>query len=236
MKVIMPVYIVNEEILELTKRAIFSMGEIDQLIIIDNDSEIGGGYLRALADIYVKNKSNLGYAKAVNQGLKLVNQDEYVAVANNDIKLSPNWRKVVENVFSEPKVYTCHLRMTNYDEPIQYGSKVVYEGMERWCSGSFFIINTHYPPIFYDEKYLNSYDDWDYFHAIRQAGFKTAYTDKACYQHKHSTTQQLIPDREKNNQKNREYFKKKWGEYPEDLYTKLYPDQMKKDYYAEFNL
>lgn len=232
MTVIMPVYVINEELLELTKSAIFSLGEVD-LVIVDNDSLMGGGYLRALAKIYIKNNQNLGYAKAVNQGLKLAN-DEYIVIANNDIRVSPNWQKVTKEVFEENgNLYSCHFRMTDYDVPFEYGNKIAYSGMERWCTSSFFVIKSKNPQL-YDEKFLNSYDDWDYWYRIALSGQKQAYTDKACYQHHHSFTKKAMNWEDKD--ENREYFKNKWGIYPEEIFKDLYPDQFDIPYQEGFKL
>ncbi len=232
MTVIMPVLINNEETFELTKSAIFSLGKC-ALIVVDNDSTIGGGYMRALAKTYIRNNQNLGYAKAVNQGLKLSTED-YVAVANNDIRVSPNWQSIVKEVLAEPKTYSCHFRMIDYDEPFEYGNRTVYQGMERWCTSSFFVIKGK--PYLFDEHYFNSYEDWDYWMTVRKDGKNTAYTDKTCYQHHHSFTQQQIPEREENDKKNREYFKKKWGRYAEDIFAEQYPEQMAVSYQSGFDL
>ena len=168
MNVIMPVFITTDETLELTKQAIQSLGEVS-LTIVDNASILGGGYLRSIADIYIRNNENLGYAKAVNQGLKLAN-DEYIAIANNDIRISHNWQEVAQEVFGDnEKAYSCHFRMTDYDVPFQHGKAIVYEGKERWCTSSFFVIHTKHPEL-YDEQYFNSYDDWDMGFNIRISG------------------------------------------------------------------
>ena len=232
--VILPVYILNNDLLTLTTNAIQSFGKVN-LIVVDNASPIGGGYLRSVADVYIRNKENLGYAKAVNQGLKLA-KSEFIAIANNDVKVSTNWQEVAKEVFAQnDNIYSCHFRMTDYDIPFAYGDKIAVGGMERWCTSSFFVIESWKPQL-YDENYFNSYDDWDYHKRVRESGLKQAYTNKACYQHKHSTTQLLIPDREENNQRNREYFKTKWGEYAEDLFAQEFPDQMKEDYQKGFDL
>ena len=96
--VIMPCYILNQELLQLTDNAIASLGDIF-LILIDNGSPMGGGFLRDKADLYVRNKENLGYAKAVNEGLKLV-KTEYIAIVNNDTRISPNWQEVTKEIFN----------------------------------------------------------------------------------------------------------------------------------------
>ena len=229
--VIMPVFITNEETLLLTQQAIASLGEV-YLIIVDNGSTLGGGYLRSVADLYIRNKDNLGYAKATNLGLKVA-PGRYIAVVNNDVRVSPNWQEVVKEIDKSP-VYSIHFRMTDYDVPFQYGTEIVYWGKERWCTGSFYVICKK--PILYDEKFLNSYDDWDYFLRVRKFGFRTVYTDKACYQHQHSFTQQQIPEREENNHNNAFYFIEKWGAPAEELFAKEFPEQMKVPYSDGFKL
>lgn len=231
--VIMPCWIVNEELVELTKNAIDSLGEVT-LILIDNASPIGGGLLRERADIYIRNRENLGYAKAINEGLKLA-RTKLIAITNNDIRVSPNWQEVAREVLEEPRTYSCHLRMTDYDVPFQYGQKTVYQGMERWCTGSFYVIGWR-RPFFYDENFLNSYDDWDLFKRVRAWALQTAYTDKACYQHHHSFTQKQLPEHAENNRRNVEYFIKKWTAPAETLFAEEFPEQMKIPYSQGFNL
>mgnify|MGYP001606625472 CR=1 FL=1 len=223
--VIMPVYIQNQETLELTKNSIYSLGDCN-LTIVDNDSSIGGGYLRALATTYIRNNQNLGYAKAVNQGIKL-SKKKILLVSNNDIKISPKWKDVTMEIMQNEKIGSLHFRMTGYNVPFEYGQQVVVTGKERWCTGSFFVMRNKW---LFDENFLNSYDDWDLSYRIRKEGYQTCYTNMACYQHHHSFTRQQIPEREENNKRNREYFKKKHGRYAEDIFAEQYPEQMAVNY------
>lgn len=234
MTVIMPCYIISDRHLELTKAAITSLGDVE-LIIVDDNSPMGGGYLRSVADIYVKNKENRGYAGSVNRGLRLA-QSKYIAIANNDIRISPNWQEVVEEVFQDKDVYSCHFRMTDYDTPFQYGNKIITSGKERWCHASFFVINTERMKLEYDEHFFNTYDDWSYFATVRSLGFKQAYTDKAQFQHVHSATIPSMPKHTKRNQENQEYFIKKWGASAEDLFSREFPEQMLIPYPKGFEL
>ena len=232
-EVIMPCYIVNDKLIELTKSAIESLGKVF-LIIVDNCSPLGGGYLRSKADLYIKGTENKGYAWAVNQGLKLA-EGPIIAIANNDVRVSSNWQEAALEVFKKPKTYSCHFRMTDYDIPFSYGDKIYYTGKERWCTSSFFVINNK-KPFLYDPKFLNSYCDWDYWERVRSWGYFTAYTNKACYQHLHSTTINLLPQHTLNNENNKEYFKQKHGEYAEVLFEQKFPDQMEVPYWEGFNL
>lgn len=230
----MPAYILNDKLLALTKNAVASFGNVE-LIVIDDNSPMGGGYLRSIANIYVKNKENLGYARSVNRGLKLAT-NKYIAIANNDVRISPNWQEVTEEVFKNPQCYSCHYRMTDYETPFEYGNKIIYEGKERWCHGSFYVINTSIAKFYYDEEYVNSYDDWDLFFTVRSLGYKQAYTDKAQFQHIHSATISQAPKHDERNKANREYFKIKWGGYAEELFRKEFPKQMVIDYRSGFNI
>lgn len=236
MDVIMPCFIMNDRLIELTKATIESLGDNINLIIIDDNSPMGGGFLRSVADIYVRNKENLGYASSVNRGLRLATS-KHIAISNNDIRISPNWRGVTEEVFaSDPLIYSCHFRMTDYETPFEYGDKIITSGKERWCHASFFVINRSQVGFEYDETYFNTYDDWDYFNTVRRAGFKQAYTDRAQFQHVHSATIPHMVKHTERNQGNLEYFKDKWGMSAEELFAKDFPDQVLINYPDGFKL
>ena len=81
----------------------------------------------------------------------------------------------------------------------------------------------------FDEGYgLGGYDDYDWQHRMRHLkGWKIAYTNGAAFQHKDSSTQNLLEQeaRKTSDNKNREYFKKKFGEYPDVIWEQKYPEQ-----------
>jgi glycosyltransferase involved in cell wall biosynthesis len=230
--IIMPVFINENETLFLTQAAVDSFKNTDwkfRLIIIDNNSKLGGGYLREVADLYLREKENVGYPKAVNDGLKL-STSHIVAVANNDIQVSPNIFNVAREVLYDEGADSVHFRMVPYTDDFSYGKDVWMKGKERWCSSSFFCMR-NYDYIRYDEGYgLGGFDDWDFWHNFRHYYNKvTAYTNRACYRHDDSHTLNKLDqnERAKRDKKNREYFKEKWGSYPEDIWMEKYPEQMK---------
>lgn len=233
---VMPIYNITPELQALTEAALPTVLS-DEMIIVDNCSTIGGGFARSSADIYVRNNSNAGYPKAVNQAFYLSHGD-LIAIANNDIRVSPNWKEVALDIFKDPTVGSVHFKMINYDDPMILGNETWIEGMERWCTASFFVIRRE-AFVVYDEGYgAGGYDDWDFFHRMRHLkGWKTAYTNKAVYQHGHSKTYQAMDqngEREKRDQANREHFKEKFGDYAEDIWQQKYPEQMSMDYYSNF--
>ena len=223
---IIPVWINDQETLWLTQAAIESLNKAGskQNIIIDNGSTYGAGSLLELGEC-LRNNTNLGYAKAVNQGLELAGK--IVAIANNDIIVSPNCFEIALDILKDKQVGSVHFRMLPYSQDFSYGNETWIEGKERWCTSSFFIVRNVQR---YDENFLNSYDDYDFWYRMRHSGLRTAYTNKACYRHLDSHTQKKIPHRSINDNNNREYYKEKYGEYPHEQFARMYPDQVKQEW------
>ncbi len=227
--VIIIAYNFNEELAQLTESAIHSIRQapMGNLIIIDNASSVKGGMLRELADIYIRNKTNIGYPAAVNQGIAL-SITKYIAISNNDIKVSPNWVEVANEIFENPKVGSVHFRMIPYTETINSGNDVWVEGKERWCHCSFFVLRKEASQV-YDENYKEGgYDDYDHNFRMRVKGWKQAYTNKVSFQHLDSITYSTMEsqeDRAKRDLRNKEYYKSKFGIYPDEQFQKEFPEQ-----------
>lgn len=228
--IVIPAWTLNDQVQRMTENAIGSV-EGKRLIIVDNASPQGGGYLRSKATTYVRNNENLGFAKAVNQGIKLATS-RYVAILSTDVRVSPNWEEVALKTF-DPTTFSVHFRMTDYDIPFGYGTNSWSSGKERWCTAAFFVLDKE-KGLLFDERFFNSFEDWDLFHRARLRAFKTIYTNKASYQHAHSFTQKFIGF--KGTDENKELFKKIHGEYPDDLLFRKYPEQVQEDYLKGFEI
>src|SRR4029077_3934701 len=62
-----------------------------ELVIVDNGSEWeAANYARAAADRVVLNDANLGFARGMNQGLKVAS-GRFVAFCNNDTLVPEGW-------------------------------------------------------------------------------------------------------------------------------------------------
>lgn len=238
LSIIIPCYLKSFELLDLTRNAVYSFREAElpnyELILVDDGGEVGSGYLRDEADTYIRHKTNQGFIKSVNDGLRLA-RGRYIAVANNDIRVAPNLFAIAKDALADESVFSVHPRMCFYDEPLVYGDKTYIEGRERWCQSSFFAMrnqNYYFPEWF--EGTGGAYEDWFFWSQIRKDGWKTAYTTKTCFQHKDSSTTQIIGEGSKGHGFNKEFFKNEFGDYPEDYYIKLYPDQMQMDWRGEF--
>ena len=232
--VVMLAFNFNEELAQLTESAIHSVRQarMGNLILVDNASEVRAGMLRELADVYIRNKKNLGYPAAVNQGVALSNS-EYVAIANNDIRVPPNWSLVAEEILKDPTVGSVHYKMLPYDEPFVLGNDVWIGGKERWCHCSFFVIRREAFQV-YDLNYdKGGFDDYDHNFRMRGKGWKQAYTNKSAFQHMDSITyrtMESVEDRAKRDLKNREYYKSKFGEYPDQQFNKQFAEQVNLPY------
>lgn len=233
--VVMLAYNFNEDLAQLTESAIHSVKQspaMGKLILIDNASEVRAGMLREQADIYVRNKTNLGYPAGVNQGVAL-SKSKYVAIANNDIRVPSNWAEVAEKILRNPNVGTVHYRMIPYNQPFNPGDMVWITGKERWCHCSFFVIRKE-AFLGYDENYgKGGFDDYDHNYRLRKNGWKQAYTNQAEFQHMDSITYRTIElpeDRAKRDKKNKEYYKYKFGEYPDIQFNAEFAEQLQEPY------
>ncbi len=88
-----------------------SLPKKQEIIIIDNGSTDNSLQLakKLIPNIkIIKNNQNLGFAKAVNQGITAAS-NKYIALINNDLILSPNWFDQITNAInldSSARVYT----------------------------------------------------------------------------------------------------------------------------------
>jgi glycosyltransferase involved in cell wall biosynthesis len=232
--VVMPAWILNDETLKITRACIDSLraGGDFEFVLIDNGGTLGGGYLRSEANIYIKFDVNRGYTPAVNAGIQLATGD-IIAVANNDIRVPPNWETVCREILeNNPEVATVHPRMQTYTEPFNLGDLVAIGGRERWCGFSFWVTSRTflnrmrqaeegkepYPGLM-DENYGKGGggDDWDWVHRERMYG-KQCYTNKTAFQHLDSfTLRQMGAERQKVADQNDAYFTEKWGIKKEEL-------------------
>lgn len=204
--------------------------DAEEKILVDNASHEP---LDGWADITIKNETNLGYPAAVNQGFKKAKGD-LIAVSNNDIKVSSNWEQVAKEIFDEdPKVGSVHFKMIPYDENFNLGYETWITGKERWCHASFYVIRREaIPEEMYFEGYKEGgYDDYDLFFRVRSNGWKQAYTNRASFKHRDSSTYEALDkrdgDRTERDNRNRELYKKRHGEYPDIQFAKDFPEQMK---------
>ncbi len=104
--IVIPHYIVTEELVQLATDTIKSIRETypEGIIISVNDgSPMNVGFLEQLSDHVVHNKKNSGFAISCNNGfkkaLKLAKNDAYIVCANNDIRLNQGCIEALQEPF-----------------------------------------------------------------------------------------------------------------------------------------
>lgn len=76
-----------------------SLPQDQEIIVVDNGSTDNSLSLVKNHKV-IKNPTNLGFAKAVNQGI-LAATNDYVALINNDLVLHPNWFKHITQAINQ---------------------------------------------------------------------------------------------------------------------------------------
>jgi len=249
--IVIPSYIINDELEELTLNAIHSFKETTkdyELILVDDCSTQGQEMLKREADVYIRNEKNLGYAPTMNKGWKVAKGD-YIVTANNDIEVYPGWQEIFLKQLKEFdgdligglgfKVREVEGRPIE-DYLINPGSLakstiISIGGQFRdWMfPGGFFLMTREVLDKigFFDENYKHGgYEDIDFFYQARLAGFKLLITPKVAYWHKEGATR--FNSQEKGRatiaeKHNFEYFIKKWGFDPnEKMYEKIFKQEI----------
>lgn len=207
--IVMPTYIFNNELHEITKKCISTIREFTenfQFIIVDNgSSEEFTKTLRDNADIYIWNKENISFAKAVNQGLKLA-QGNYLVVANNDIEVTENWLEPLISASNEQKGVVCPT------EPDRHSDRE----FAGWCwlmsRDVFNVLGC------LDERYeVATFEDTDYWAKVLSLGLILKRVRNSIVYHKYpSSTFRKMPNNDEIFQKNRIRFIEKWGFKPEE--------------------
>lgn len=189
---------------------------VDELILVDHDSPVGGGWLRSEADIYIRNSKALGFPQTVKQGMGVAN-NRYVAILNNDIKFFGDWVTPLMEFKDYPLI---HPKLIDWGQPLAIGNNVV-ENMapqDGMYFSAFIVDKLAYEKLGgWDTDYdFWGYDDWDFYYRFLKGGFKSVWTDKVAYWHKSGATIRRI-GKEKYKKKNREIFTQKHGIDPHDI-------------------
>jgi len=93
---ILPIYLINNELLEATERCLMSMSQEtpNKVIIVDDGSPLSLGednyFVKLVNAKIIRLPSNQGYTKAVNAGLKDVS-GSILIVGNNDLLFPDKW-------------------------------------------------------------------------------------------------------------------------------------------------
>jgi GT2 family glycosyltransferase len=177
-----------------------------ELILVDNNSLHDNHFMRMSSDTYVYNSQNLGFTKAVNQGLKLATKP-YIVVGNDDYFVKPGWEDaLVEILDTYPQVAT--ITPFTKEGPIKYNKDI----WAIFLPGSWFMMRrkTFDKLGLFDEQFKNNHADTDLAYRISQLKMFCAETSLTKAEHIGGTSLKRYPDRDKEYQESKKLFEEKW--------------------------
>lgn len=215
--VIIPCYLLPDKGSELTRFTADCLRTLRQymptatVIIVDNGSTIDAAYLDSLADVYLRNSMNLGFAKAVNQGLQaaLYHGAEWLIVSNNDIVFLDDWAATAKAAWNEQTgIISSHLH--DHDPEHKAGRQVADVGLmfgALWLVHRQTIDKVGMLDIGYER---GMFEDKDWFQRIQAAGLDLI---KAGWcRHIGNATWGKLPHQYEIYVQNMERYKARWGE------------------------
>jgi GT2 family glycosyltransferase len=159
----------------------------------------------------VRNETNLGFAKANNQGARLA-RGRFLVLMNNDMEAHPGWLKAMLDAAADPGIGIVGAKLLFPDGTLQHAG--VGFGPLRFGSVPAFAMHEHYKApadvpqanvardlqcvtaacmvtpreLFermggFDEAYWNGNEDVDYCLRVREAGLRVRYEPKAVLTH-----------------------------------------------------
>lgn len=204
----------NKELLNNLLISLSSSISLNHIIIVDNASQDGSAdFIKKNYPeiILVENSSNMGFAYAVNQGIRLV-KTEFVFLLNNDTLVENDTiSNLIKTINSSPNIFSVSSKMIQYhkqnllddvgDEYTIMGwskrrgynqEKTRYiedEEVFSACAGAALYRRNIFDEIgFFDENFESYVEDMDLSFRARLHGYKSYYSSKALVYHYGSAT------------------------------------------------
>ncbi len=227
--IIMPVW----DQLKLTKRCLESITRHThypyRMIIIDNGSDKNvKEYLKDAASqtrsLLIRNEENLGFIKAVNQGLKS-SSAEYLCIINNDTVVTDGWlgemidiarlKKEIGLINPSSNNLGQHTGRDTVDEYAAKLKQLKGQYIELGSSVGFCMLMKRrlFEEIGYlDEIYRGgNFDDTDYSRRAEKKGYFSVRAKGAYVYHEMKSSFAKIRDYEESFSRNRDIYNSRWG-------------------------
>lgn len=154
--VVMPIFNKEQETIDLTKRAIKSIGN-HEIILINNNKDDATDY--GVTKV-ITNDTNVGVSKAWNQGIREATGD-YIMILNSDVELPEGWER---QMIGEGIVFP------SANEPQGEIVKFAFPWVHGCCFMAKKEIFNRVGP--FDERFFAYYEDADYWKRCELAGIK----------------------------------------------------------------
>jgi len=200
---------------------LFQLGADDQLVIVDNASTDGSSAwvaARYPSVHLIRNETNLGFAAAVNQGIRATDS-KWVVTLNDDTVVSPGWLDALVTAAESNAtvgMVACKMLLASMPDHLDSaGIEVDWAGIawNRWhgepvsahpvagseevfgpCGGAALYRRTMLEQIgLFDEDFFAYYEDVDLAWRARRAGWRCLYVPQAELVHLHSATGKRVP-------------------------------------------
>lgn len=173
----------NPDIDRLRENMLRLKEQISDIVVIDNGSNNIGKIVEIAADVgavLIKNRSNLGIAKALDQimGYGKANNFEWVLTLDQDSVIMPGLITKYENAANLKKnkdvaMFTCLIKDRNFTDKSSEMQNKEYEEVP-FCitSAAYTSVNKYYQTKGYDEFFFIDCVDFDLCYSLREKGFK----------------------------------------------------------------
>ncbi|MDP2912815.1 MAG: glycosyltransferase family 2 protein [Candidatus Omnitrophota bacterium] len=227
--IIIPIWNQLEFTRDCIKHLICSTRFPFRLILIDNGSgEETRRYLEGLIDDIsldcqlIRNEKNLGFIKAVNQGLK-ASSAPYICIMNNDTIPAPGWlERMVEFAETRKDIGLVNPQCGGHGNiPLDVYARTLEKRRGRYmemnqCQGFCMLLKKEVVDKIglLDESFgIGGYDDTDYSMRAHLAGYRcVAIQDSYVYHRLHSSFNES-GDREEWVKRNQKIYYDKWGRH-----------------------
>jgi len=198
---IIPTYLINTDLEQLALRCLTSIRRWTshyRIIVVDNGSRLKRKLRAAVAQhrarYLIENETNLGFVKAINQGLK-VSTAPYVVLLNDDVEVTSRWlEKLLFPFRKDPRVGLAGPRT---DAALSWQGRekpgAGYQILDPGSMLAFFCVCLRRELLeeigFLDEDFgLGLGDDDDYCLRAERAGWKLAFVRSSFVHHRHRAT------------------------------------------------
>lgn len=206
----MPIYVTNEDhkhVINETVNSVLEHSKGAEFIIVDDRSPIDVSYLKKYATMWVEHSENRGVAPSWNSGIRF-SSDDYIAIINDDIVVPENWLQDIAKCFEVEKCGVASPRVEHLPDPKSGIAEKI-----TWYPGSCFMLSKDVIDDvgLFDEQFVPfNCEDVDYWHRLREKGYKMMRNFDVFVEHKEGKTVKQFDYNAVNN-KNVERLIKKWG-------------------------
>ena len=208
LSIIIPIYILDGHILELTQKCLKSIEEYTnipyELIIVDNGS-ITEQFTKK-ADIYIRNKINVGNGKGWNQGALLAT-GEYLVFMDNDVEVTEKWAEPLLEILKNKKVAVAFPMSKNKEDDDYF---------ERLAGFCWMIRRNLFNKLGrIDESFgIANFEDTDFYMRAKSKGYQLRCSNKSKITHWSRATCDKVPEVAKLYKINEKKYFDRWGILP----------------------